>query len=41
MKAGRQRRADFVAKVFCGLSHATLIRRREQQRNFDSLHPRL
>ena len=29
--------ADFVAKVFCGLSRATLIRRRVPQRNFSLL----
>jgi hypothetical protein len=32
--------ADCVAKLFCRLYRATLIRRRVPQRNFDSLHPR-
>ena len=32
--------ADTVAKAFLGLWRATLIRRRVQQRNFDSLRPR-
>jgi hypothetical protein len=31
--------ADTVAKVFCQLWRATLIRNDEQQRNFDSLQP--
>jgi hypothetical protein len=31
--------ADTVAKVFCRLWRATLIRHDEQQRNFDSLQP--
>jgi hypothetical protein len=31
---------DCVAKVFCRLYRAALIRRRVPQRNFDSLHPR-
>jgi hypothetical protein len=32
--------ADFVAKGFCGMSRATLIRHRAQLRNFDSLNLR-
>jgi hypothetical protein len=31
--------ADTVAKVFCRLLRATLIRNDAQQRNFDSLQP--
>jgi hypothetical protein len=38
--AGFRFRMDCVAKLFCRLYRATLIRRRVPQRNFDSLHPR-